>query len=413
MATMEKTKTPGVYKKGNRYIATWRHRGKPKKESFRTYAEAREAKKQRSAGDTRPMKKVRFGDYFPKWIETYAGRTARGFSESTRPEYRRPIETHVEPLWGSWWLGEVEPQDVRGLFGAMRNDGRTTSEIQKTKAALSALFATAVDDGLIPSNPVAGVRIPVALEDEEPEEETAKSITRAELAMLLAEIPEDWRLFFQFLAHSGLRISEAVGLRWEHLELGSQKPRVLVREQFYKGRRKRLKSKSGKREVPLSPGMAAQLLAHRRDHYRGPKTPVFPNKKGTELLPSNVYRRVLAPAAVAVGLYVEVEVEVKGKDGKPKMEMRKRSTVSFHTFRHTCASMLFARGRNPKQVQKWLGHADPGFTLRTYVHLMDEGVGDAAFLDDEVTVSEGNERATEQPQATENVKAAAPVGLAA
>jgi hypothetical protein len=26
-------------------------------------------------------------------------------------------------------------------------------------------------------------------------------------------------------------------------------------------------------------------------------------------------------------------------------------------------------------VQEWLGHADPGFTLRTYVHLLDAGVG--------------------------------------
>jgi hypothetical protein len=35
-----------------------------------------------------------------------------------------------------------------------------------------------------------------------------------------------------------------------------------------------------------------------------------------------------------------------------------------------------------KQVSAWLGHADPAFTLRTYVHLMDEGIGDAAFMDD-------------------------------
>ena len=53
-------------------------------------------------------------------------------------------------------------------------------------------------------------------------------------------------------------------------------------------------------------------------------------------------------------------------------------------FRHTRAPLLFARGRNPKQAQKWLGHADPGFTLRTYVHLLDEGVGDAGFMDEEV-----------------------------
>jgi integrase len=42
--------------------------------------------------------------------------------------------------------------------------------------------------------------------------------------------------------------------------------------------------------------------------------------------------------------------------------------------------MLFEAGRDVKQVSAWLGHSDPAFTLRTYVHLMDAGVG--AFMDD-------------------------------
>jgi hypothetical protein len=46
------------------------------------------------------VSKIRFGDYFSEWIETYAGRTARGFSETTRPEYRRPIEAHAIPKLG-------------------------------------------------------------------------------------------------------------------------------------------------------------------------------------------------------------------------------------------------------------------------------------------------------------------------
>jgi integrase len=62
--------------------------------------------------------------------------------------------------------------------------------------------------------------------------------------------------------------------------------------------------------------------------------------------------------------------------------------VSFHTFRHTCASLLFEAGKDVKQVQEWLGHADPAITLRTYVHLMDDGLGDADFLDLAVTVTE-------------------------
>jgi site-specific recombinase XerD len=45
--------------------------------------------------------------------------------------------------------------------------------------------------------------------------------------------------------------------------------------------------------------------------------------------------------------------------------------------RHICATRLFADGRDAVQVQRWLGHSDPGFTLRTYVHLLNDDLGDA------------------------------------
>ena len=145
-------------------------------------------------------------------------------------------------------------------------------------------------------------------------------------------------------------------MTWDHLDLGEQ-PRVRVREQVYRGKRKQLKSANGRRDIPLSPGMAAKLVAHRRDTYQGSSSPVFASTIGTELIPGKVASKVLCPAAKTVGLTVTVE----GKDDPV-------SAVSFHTFRHTCASLLFDAGRNVKQVQEWLGHADPGFTLRTYVH---------------------------------------------
>lgn len=372
-AKLEKTRYPGIYKRGSRYVITWEYRGQQRKESFATITEAREAKGNRTAGEKRPRSRVRFGDYFDEWIESYAGRTSRGFSETTRPEYRRPITAHAVPRWKAWRLAEIEPADVRDLFGQMRRDDCSTSQIKKLRAALSVMFATAVEDGVLRSNPVLGVRIPASRDDEAPSED-AKALTRGELAIFLTTIPDDWRLFFEFLTHTGLRISEAIGLRWEHLDLGED-PKVKVREQLYKGKRKRLKSRDGKRDLPLSPGMAQRLLAHRRDGYRGPKAPVFASKAETELRPENVYRRVLAPAAIGAGFKVEVEI-----DGKK----RTRSTVSFHTFRHTCASLLFEAGRNVKQVQAWLGHAEPGFTLSTYIHLMDAGVGSAAFFDEAV-----------------------------
>jgi integrase len=291
-AKLEKTRHPGIYKRGSRYVIVWEHRGRQHKESFSTLAEARKAKGRKQAGERRPVSRVGFEDYFLRWIKTYAGRTARGFSETTRPEYERPIRVHALGPWQGWKLAEIEPADVRQRLSEMNVKGCSVSQMKKLRAALSALFATAVDDNLLRSNPVQGVRIP-ATPDEEPQEEKAKALTRAELGVMLRAIPEEWQLFFEFLTHTGLRISEAIGLRWEHLDLGGNRT-LRVREQFYRGKRRRLKSGAGKRDIPLSPGMAARLREHRAVGYRGPKTPVFASGVGTELI--RCYRQQGRPA---------------------------------------------------------------------------------------------------------------------
>ena len=42
--------------------------------------------------------------------------------------------------------------------------------------------------------------------------------------------------------------------------------------------------------------------------------------------------------------------------------------------------MLFAEGRNAVQVQRWLGHSSPAFTLSVYVHLLDGDLGEPLTL---------------------------------
>ena len=188
-------------------------------------------------------------------------------------------------------------------------------------------------------------------------------MTRAELSKLLAHTPERWRLLFELLAHTGLRISEAIGLEWQHVQFGDS-PKLLVRQQDCRGEVGKLKSAKSRRDLPLSPGMAERLWALGADRPGSER--VFLSGAGTPLAYSNLRRRVLVKAAKAAGM----------------------EWVTFHTFRHTCASLLFEAGRDIAQVSAWLGHSDAGFTLRTYVHLMDEGVGDAAFLDSAVAVGE-------------------------
>jgi integrase len=58
--------------------------------------------------------------------------------------------------------------------------------------------------------------------------------------------------------------------------------------------------------------------------------------------------------------------------------------VRLHDVRHGFASVLAERGVRTELISKVLGHADEGFTLRTYVHPADnalaevaDGIGDA------------------------------------
>jgi integrase len=50
--------------------------------------------------------------------------------------------------------------------------------------------------------------------------------------------------------------------------------------------------------------------------------------------------------------------------------------------------MLFEHGLNVKQVQRWLGHHSPSFTLDIYVHLLDERLPEPVDLAAELSVGQ-------------------------
>ena len=102
---------------------------------------------------------------------------------------------------------------------------------------------------------------------------------------------------------------------------------------------------------------------------------MFASETGGYLDPSNVAARMFEPAAEAAGV----------------------PWASFHTLRHTCATMLFRKGVNAKQAQVWLGHHSPAFTLATYTHLLPEDMPDPSLLDD-LTSNRGNTEATRPAQ---------------
>lgn len=390
MAAMEKTRHPGIFKRGSRYVVAWRDQnGRQRKQSCATLAEARKEKGRRDSGDRTAIDRTRFDDYAREWIDSYAGRTGRGLASRTRAAYRRAIIGRAIPFFGRRKLGEIEPPDIRRFIAGMEREGLAPSTIRGEVAPLRAMFATAVEDGQLRANPTVAVRIN-GRRVESDVDDRPRALTLAELSGLLGEVSAEWRPFYELLAQTGLRVSEAIGLRWDAVEFGDR-PRIHVKRQCIRGEWSSPKTAASKRRVPLSPSTARRLWRLRGTS--GPDALVFSTAAGTPLDDGNMRRRVLKPAAVRAGLTQPPETWADAEEPE--------SWVGFHTFRHTCASLLFDAGKNVKQVQEWLGHTDPGFTLSRYVHLMDDGLGDVAFLDD-LTAKGGNKVATRAPETGRN-----------
>ncbi len=382
---LERTATPGIYKRGGRYVVVFRDpTGRQRKQFARTLAEARKLKATLTAdvtrGAYRALSKVTFAEYASQWLDTYAGRTSKGIQDHTRADYRKRLEQDAVPFFGRMRLSAIEPRHVKEFVAHVASRGVKRNTVRLSLAPVRALFATAVEEGLIRSNPAAGLRLfitPASPTDDERADDAGrdvdsegdvKALSEDELALVLEQLPADWRSFFEFLSQTGLRIGEAVELRWRDVDLGQRW--LHVRRRYYRGKVGLPKGRK-KRRVRLSAAMATTLWALRKETRPGDDDLVFTSEKGLRIDASNLMSRVLKPAAVDAGL---------GERGKSAHGRSVAvSWVGFHTFRHTCATMLFRRGWNAVQVQRFLGHSDPGFTLRTYVHLLPEDLPEPDF----------------------------------
>jgi integrase len=115
-----------------------------------------------------------------------------------------------------------------------------------------------------------------------------RALTVGELRRLLAELSPQWQLMFEFLAHTGLRIGEAIELRWERdLLLDREHPYLRLRWQYADGRVCAPKTRYGRRDIPLSPGLTAKLRLARPASGEGL---VFSSSFGTRLNRHNLCR---------------------------------------------------------------------------------------------------------------------------
>jgi integrase len=308
-----------------------------------------------------------FHEFASEWFEA----KRRELRPSTVSAYRHELSNHLLPFFGGYKLSEITPRVVDTYKAAKLREseigGRIGAEyINKQLTRLSQIMETAVEYELVERNPAAGKRR--KLRTYRPER---AFLDRADHIALLLEAaqeldrkargrdPRNRHALLATLAFSGLRISEALALRWREVDLANGRIRVGD-----------AKTPAGCRWIDLLPVLRDVLLAQRARHTNAASDAlVFPTSTGGQQNPSNVRNRTLAKACETVNERLERAKE-------PPLP-----PLTPHALRRTFASLLVALGRDPRYVMTQLGHTDPKFTLKVYAQTMAFGEDQRARLE--------------------------------
>lgn len=227
-------------------------------------------------------------------------------------------------------------------------DAVSRDAIRLALAPCKAMFATAFEDGAIRSNPTA-VRnlIPASASGGD---EKGRAVTEGELARLLVALPEEWRLFFTFLAQTGLRIGEAIEVRWGDVDLGGRW--LDVQRRFYRGGVALPKGRKTRR-VRLSEGMARSLWALRKTTRVGMRISSSRPRRAGRIDQSNLMSRVLKPRGAVgrcrVGWIPRVQAHVRDDPFPLRLERRAGAAVprALRSWLHSAAVRAPARRGSP------------------------------------------------------------------
>ncbi len=264
------------------------------------------------------------------------------------------VRLHIAPALGSIRLDKLSPQHIQRLLDAKIAEGLSAQSVVHVRNLLRLAFNRAVRWNMIPRNPALLVDVP--------------SIRRAPVRYLsldeaqrLLDAAKGERLEALYVVALclGLRRGEALGLKWDDLDLDAGRLTVRRAVQRLPDGVKMVETKTakGNRTVPLPQFAVQALREHRRRQaeerlFAGRRWRdlglVFCNRSGSLLDPMTLYRdfrRMLTKA------------------GLPPMR--------FHDLRHSAAAFMLSQGVALKVIQEILGHSSLAVTAGFYAHVGD------------------------------------------
>lgn len=307
-----------------------------------------------------------FRDYGEKWL---GGLTTDLGSQEV---VCRRIRLHAFPYLGTRPMGSFKPEHMRTWLNALQSAVPNGTYRRAIYDSVSSLFNAAVDDGVIKSNPchAQSVKPPT------PEQRLIVPWTEDRVLTVRSGMPDRYAATMDAGGGCGLRQGEVLGLAEDNLDFKTGW--VHVRQQIKRvgGTLVFAPPKRGKlRDAPLSDAVGTGLQEHMDSFppvavtlpWKTPNGPlvtrklVFTSTVGKAIWRSYFDDYVWKPALAHAGVIPPRE---------PGQRYAAAPDDGMHALRHFYASVVLEAGGSIKALSTYLGHSDPGFTLRIYTHLL-------------------------------------------
>jgi integrase len=355
-----------TYKNGSSFRTIIKHNGFVVTAMARTAQESRQKAKDKlqikigelETEQAKNLSNLLLENYLMSWLED---EHKHNIAHSTYKRYRSLATNHINPALGKYRITELSPRLINQLLVDMRKSGQSVRSIQQARALLSIALGEAENLSYITSNPVRKVKNPIN------SQKTISPLTLDEVKRLLKTYEGTYlcaRLHIALIC--GLRQGEAIGLRWQGLDLAAGKLEVRKQIQIIEGKQEftDLKTERSKRTVMLTESTLKALVEHQKIVERMREgclanwqdlDLVFPRENGSPRSPQTDYdewQKALKLCGIA-----------------PKR---------LHDARHTAATLMYSQSIGIETISRALGHSSSAITSRLYVHSVEEPLRKAA-----------------------------------
>lgn len=291
------------------------------------------------------------------------------------------ISSHVLPHLGHLPLAVIDEEHLR-IWVATLLKRLEPSTVRVIYEYLSAILSSAV--------PKRITRNPCSTRGIKPKTPAvkARAFTRVQGAKVREGIRPRDRIAFDLGVGAGLRQGEAFGFSPADIDVDAEELHIRRQLQIDKHGRPYVKLPKGDKErrVPLSPGLRSALDEYVANYmpvkaklpWRGPGGPesgelsvllLMTTRYGNPVNQSSWNYDAWKPALSSADLIGPWD---SSRASHHRGGWEAARELGFHITRHTYASVQLQAGESIVALSQWLGHDDPGFTLRRYTHFMPE-----------------------------------------